>query len=268
MTRLTELYRYPIKSSMPISLQESVIKKRGLEFDRLWAVFDKSGQALTGREYPNLLDIEAKVSGDELLICYRNETVGRISLALSDRESKHVKVFSYETQAVLTDSSVDAWFSDFLVVECQLLFQQEQFKRPVLAKHGGADGETVGFADQCPILLTTEASLADLNNKLNAPILMNRFRPNVVVNGTDEWDEDEWKRIRIGECEFKVNQACIRCVFTTIDPISKAKDPGAEPLRTMNSFRKGPQGGVVFGMHLTPITLGTIKLKDKVTVIE
>ena len=96
---------------------------------------------------------------------------------------------------------------------------------------------------------------------------MNRFRPNLVINGTDAWIEDEWKNIKIGECEFKVNQACIRCVLTTIDPVSKTKDPDTEPLRTMNSFRKGPQGGVVFGMHLTPVTLGNIKLNDKIVVI-
>lgn len=268
MSQLTHIYRYPIKSSMPISLEESVVQNRGLAFDRLWAVFDVNDQALTAREYPVLLDIEAKVTSQELVICYQNKTVGKAPLALSPEQSKSVKVFSYDATAVPTSSSLNDWFSELLGIECQLLYQHEEFHRNVLEKHGGIRGETVGFADQCPILLATEASLADLNERLDRPILMNRFRPNLVVNGTDAWIEDEWKNIRIGECEFKVNQACIRCVLTTIDPVSKTKDPNTEPLRTMNSFRKGPQGGVVFGMHLTPVTPGRIKLNDELVVLD
>jgi len=253
---------------MPIALQESVVKKRGLEFDRLWAVFDKHGQALTGREHPTLLDIEAKVKDQELLICHQDKVVEQIPLALTSEKSKPVKLFSYDAKAVPTSKSVNTWFSDYLGIECQVLYQHESNRRPVLEKHGGTQGETVGFADQCPILLTTETSLADLNSRLESPILMDRFRPNLVIKGTDAWEEDKWKRIKIGKCEFKVNQDCVRCVFTTIDPITKAKDPDTEPLRTMNTFRKGPKGGVVFGMHLTPIALGNVKLQDKVVVLE
>jgi len=232
---------------MPISLQQSQVEKRGLEFDRLWCIFDKNEQALTARKFPQILDIEAKVSEKDLLICYRDKTVGRIPLTMSPAGSKLVKVFSYDAEAVSTS---------------------EAFERQVLAKHGGAPGDVVGFADQCPILLTNEASLADLNRRLKRPIMMNRFRPNLVVNGTDAWVEDNWQLIRIGECEFKVNQPCIRCVFTTIDPVSKSKDPDTEPLRTMRTFRKGPKGGVVFGMHITPINAGIVRLKDPLEVLK
>jgi len=210
------------------------VEKRGLAFDRLWAVFDKEGQALTGREYPALLDIEARVTEQELLICYKDKIVDKIALDLSDEKSKSVKIFSYDAKAVPTSASVNEWFSNYLDVDCQVLFQHEANQRSVLEQNGGAQGETVGFADQCPILLATEASLADLNQRLNSPVLMDRFRPNVVIKGTQAWVEDDWKKIRIGLCEFKVNQPCIRCVFTTIDPITKTKDPDSEPLRTMN----------------------------------
>ena len=267
MQQLTQIYRYPIKSSMPISLEESVVENRGLAFDRLWCVFDKDNQALTAREFPALLDIEARVTGEELLICYEGKTAAKAPLAPSAEDSRSVKVFNYDVAAVPTNPAVNEWFSNFLGIECQLLFQHEALQRSVLQKHGGVSGEVVGFADQCPVLLATEASLADLNDKIGRPLLMNRFRPNLVVNGTGAWAEDEWKKIRIGECEFKVNQACIRCVLTTIDPISKAKEPDSEPLRTMNSFRKGPVGGVVFGMHITPLNTGKIKLNDELVVL-
>ena len=268
MKLLTQIYQYPVKSSMPISLQESPVHNRGLAFDRLWAIFDKNGQALTAREYPNLLDIEAKVTGEELLIRYKETTVCKVPLAVNSEESKSVSIFSYSATAALTDQSANSWFSDFLGVECQLLVHDESKPRDVLEEHGGTPGDNVGFADQCPILLTTEESLADLNARLKRPLLMNRFRPNLVVKGTQAWEEDQWQRVAIGECEFKVNQACIRCALTTIDPISKAKDPESEPLRTLNTFRKGPVGGVVFGMHLTPVTLGAVNVNDEVVVLK
>ena len=267
MKQLTQIYRYPIKSSMPVALEESVIENRGLAFDRLWCVFDKNEQALTAREYPALLDIEAKITEQELLICYQRKTVATIPIALSKNESKPVRVFSYDVTAVPTSAAVNKWFSEFLGIECQLLFQHEAYERKVLEKHGGISGDTVGFADQCPILLATEASLTDLNERLGHPIAINRFRANLVIDGTNAWEEDGWNTIRIGECDFKVNQACIRCVLTTIVPVSKIKDPDSEPLRTMNSFRKGPQGGVVFGMHLTPLSVGKVKLGDEIVVL-
>ena len=143
-----------------------MVEKRGLAFDRLWAVFDKDCQALTAREYPALLDIEAKVAQQELLICYQGKTVDRIPIDLPDEESAPVKIFNYQSRAVPTKSSVNEWFSDYLGIECQVLFHHEAIQRNVLQEHGGAEGETVGFADQCPILLTTEASLAILNERM------------------------------------------------------------------------------------------------------
>jgi len=97
MKYLANIYRYPIKSSMPVSLPESVVEKRGLKFDRLWGIFDTNQQALTAREFPQILDIKAKVSEEELLICYHDKTIERIPLTISPAESKPVKVFSYDT---------------------------------------------------------------------------------------------------------------------------------------------------------------------------
>lgn len=268
MKHLSRIYRYPIKSSMAISLQESVVQKRGLEFDRLWCLFDENEQALTAREYPQILDIEAQVSGEELVITYLNKTIGRIPLVMSPAESKSVKVFNYDTEGVSVSSTLNERFTELLGIDCQLLFQLDVFERQVLEKHGGVAGDVVGYADQCPILLTTEASLDDLNRRMKRPIMMNRFRPNLVLSGIDAWDEDNWQLIRIGDCEFKVNQPCIRCVLTTIDPVTKEKDPDTEPLRTMNTFRKGPQGGVVFGMHITPVNSGVVKLNDPFEVLK
>ena len=140
--------------------------------------------------------------------------------------------------------------------------------RPVLRKYGGQEGDHHYFADECPILLTNTASLDHLNDKLSHVIDMRRFRPNIVIEGAGAFDEDTWKRIRIGDCEFDVVQKCKRCVMVTIDPDSGKKDPEQEPLRTLATFRKHPKGGVAFGMHLIPRKTGLLRTGNQIEVLE
>ena len=118
-----------------------------------------------------------------------------------------------------------------------------------------------------PILLILEASLEDLNARLENPVSMRNFRPNIVVKGCDSFEEDIWKRIKIGECEFRVVQKCERCVFTTIDPDTLEKNKKAEPLRTLANYRRTSGNDVAFGVHMIPEKLGTIRLGDQVEVI-
>ena len=103
-------------------------------------------------------------------------------------------------------------------------------RRPVTEERGGRPGDEVSFADECPLLLTSEASLADLNRRAPEPVAMHRFRPNLVVkDASAPYDEDHWRRVRIGGIEFDCAQACRRCVFTTIDPESGERHARQEP---------------------------------------
>jgi uncharacterized protein YcbX len=97
---------------------------------------------------------------------------------------------------------------------------------------------------------------------------MRRFRPNLVVNGQLPYAEDGWRRLRVGEVEFEGVKNCSRCIFTTIDPDTGEKHPDREPLRTLSTYRRRPEGGVFFGQNLIPRSGGVIRVGDPVTVIE
>ena len=178
-----------------------------------------------------------------------------------------VKVFSYATAGKKMDGHIDQWLSNYLGTACQLVYNDDFISRPVLEKHGGASEDLVGYADQCPVLLISEASLASLNAKLAEPVTMAHFRPNIVIKGCDAFAEDTWQEIEIGAIKFRVAQRCQRCVFTTIDPDTFEKSPRQEPLRTLATFRPHPDGGVAFGVHLIPLSEGPIAISDEVRIL-
>ncbi|VAW80212.1 Flavodoxin reductases (ferredoxin-NADPH reductases) family 1, partial [hydrothermal vent metagenome] len=132
----------------------------------------------------------------------------------------------------------------------------------------GNPGDEVSFADGFPMLLITEASLNDLNTRLEHPVSMRRFRPNLVVDGDRPYAEDNWHRIRIGEVEFEGVKNCSRCIFTTIDPDTGIKNPATEPLRTLSQYRRRPEGGVYFGQNLIPRSGGKVRVGDKIELID
>ncbi len=147
-----------------------------------------------------------------------------------------------------------------------LLDKGEQ--RPILSKHGGGPEEIVGFSDQAPILIISEASLEEVNSRLENEVEMTRFRPNIVVSNCNAYEEDTWKEIRIGDTQLRIIQSCERCVLITIDPTTLVKHSRAEPLTTLGQYRIGPRGGIIFGVHAVPITEGTISLENPIEVIK
>jgi uncharacterized protein len=125
-------------------------------------------------------------------------------------------------------------------------------------------GDAVGFADGFPFLLTTEASLADLARRVDLPLTMARFRPNLVVAGAAAFAEDGWRRLRVGSIEFDVVKPCGRCVMVNVDPVTA--EAGREPLRTLASFRNAG-GKVLFGWNLLHRTSGHLEIGDQVEVL-
>jgi uncharacterized protein len=135
--------------------------------------------------------------------------------------------------------------------------------------HAGDSGAHTFFADGYPLLVTNIASLADLNqrmqrNAINA-MSMNRFRPNIVIDGLPAWDEDHIETITIGEVELKLVKPCVRCEVTTTDQASGAR-LSEEPLNTLARFRNNPDlGGVTFGWNAVVIKPGQIAIADRAT---
>ena len=169
--------------------------------------------------------------------------------------------------AAAAGDEADAWFSAYLGQPVRLVYLDDPTRRAVDPEYG-REGDTVSFADGYPLLLTSTASLGQLNQWLTAagdqPVPMNRFRPNVVVSGFGPWAEDRWRRIRIGPVWFRVAKPCARCVVTTTDQATGMR--GSQPL-TMLAARRRFGHNLVFGQNLIPDFPGHIRVGDPIEII-
>ena len=124
------------------------------------------------------------------------------------------------------------------------------------------------MADGFPLLIATTASLAALDREAPVAVTMERFRPNLVVDGGDAWEEDGWRRLRIGTVVLRIAKPCSRCIIVTQDPLSGAREDGDEPLTTLRAMGRMRPGGIMFGENAVPEATGTIRLGDPVEAIE
>jgi hypothetical protein len=152
-----------------------------------------------------------------------------------------------------------AWASGFIGMECRVVRAMEPPDGPRIAATGRI---RAGFADAGPALVISEATLADLNSRLDEPLPMNRFRPNVVVSGVPAYGEDGWGRVRIGEVLARAGWPCPRCVLTTVDQDTGIG--GREPLRTLATYRRNAKGEVEFGLNVLFEGEGVLRLGDRI----
>jgi len=263
---ITALNHYPIKSCAGRALTEAALGPRGILHDREFVLVDAaSGTFLTQRELPRLALIRPTVSDGSLQAAAPE--MPRLTIPIKTRgEARDIVIWRDTCPAVDQGAEVAAWFSAFLGLDCRLMRMTEDHLRQVDPAYAEI-GDQVGFADGFPVLLISEESLTDLNTRLEAPLPMNRFRPNVVVAGAGApYQEDRWRRITIGDASgvaFRVAKSCARCAITTTDQATTAR--GKEPLRTLATYRKGERG-VYFGQNLIHDAPGTLRLGDIVTV--
>lgn len=264
--KLASIHVYPIKSTRGIDLPASEVLPRGLPGDRRWMLVDANGRFLTARQHPCLAMVETAFDGDVLRVRAPDMPELTLPLQPSSPRLRRVQVWNDTLDAVLAGAAADDWFSQWLSKPVQLVQMTDDIHRGVDPDYG-QPGDEVSFADGFPLLLIGEGSLADLNARLASPVPMHRFRPNVVIAGSEPYAEDTWARLRIGEVEFEGVKNCSRCVFTTIDPGTGTKSPDGEPLRTLQTYRLG-DGGIYFGQNLIPRRGGTIRVGDEVEILE
>ena len=264
MSNVSALNIYPIKSLGGVALEEGRVMERGFAHDRRFMLVDDCGDFLTQRSHPRLALVRTRLD-DARIYCER-PSGDSLSLPLepADGPRMRVRIWRSTCEAVVVDSGADAWFSAHLDAPCRLVYMPDSERRAIEIPYG-REGEIVGFADGYPVLLIEQASLDDLDARMSEPLPMNRFRPNIVVEGTAPFEADHWKRIRIGEATFRVAKPCARCVVTTTDQATGER--GAEPLRTLATFRRGADGGVLFGQNLVPETRGIVRVGDVVEVL-
>ncbi len=263
---ISQLNIYPVKSLSGISLPSAEIVGTGFRNDRAWMIIDAEGVFVSQRQHPSMALIGVELL-DGLL---RLRVPGASPLdvpALEEGPVVNGEVWEYSCDLVDQGDRAAALLSDYLHRSCRLVRMAPGFRRRANPKYSLPDGVSMGFADSMPFLLTNEASLAELNSRLELPLEMSRFRPNIVVAGGaphQAYDEDRWKRIRIGGISFRVVKSCVRCEITTVDQKTGIK--GIEPLETLGTYRTGPKG-VLFGRHLAHETTGTVAVGESVEVL-
>jgi uncharacterized protein YcbX len=265
-TRLTGLHLYPLKSAAAFSVGQADLDSLGLVGDRRWMLVDPDGRPLTQRELPRLARIHAiPAPGGGLEVVAVGMPLLQFKVPGPEAPLIQTELQRKPAEGRLAAMDPEDWLSEFLETPCRLLYVPPSLARPVAAPWGREQDRTA-FTDGFPVLLIGEASLAALNARLDRRVPMDRFRPNLVVSGTEPFEEDEWQRVRIGSLEFRSVKPCPRCVVTTVDQSTGERDPAGEPLATLATFRK-QDGKVWFGMNLIHEVAGQLRLGDPVEVL-
>lgn len=260
MPVLTGLIIYPIKSLGGVSVTSAQLTDRGLQHDRRWMLVDLENQFLSQRRIPEMalvhisieaggLQVRAPGRIDPLLVPYHTE----------NPETAEAILFEKKVLVQFCSPEADNWFSAVLGQACRLVYMPEHSRRLVSEKYA-FNQEITSLSDDFPVLLISQASLDELNSRLDLPLHMNRFRPNMIIEGSFPFEEDTYKQIAIGEVPFRAAKACARCQIITID--QEDATIGKEPLKTLSTFRTIDHK-VKFGMYLLPESLGSLKLGDE-----
>jgi MOSC domain-containing protein len=261
---LSQLHVYPIKSAGGIPLEASEVDGRGLRHDRRWMLVDEAGSFMSQRRFPRMALIGVRIEPDHLVVDAPDMPSLHVPLRPPDRKLRLAQVWGDLVEVSAVSGEAERWFGEFLGVRCKLVFLPDESIRPVDPAYGRR-GDRVGLADGFPFLLVSEASLADLNVRLEHPVPMNRFRPNLVVGGCEPFAEDGWRLIRIGSITLRIVKPCARCTITTVDQRTAAT--GKEPLRTLAKFRRAGNK-VLFGQNLIHDDTGTLHTGDPLEVVQ
>jgi MOSC domain-containing protein len=260
--RITQLWCYPLKSGSGVALEQALLTAAGLDGDRSWMVITPAGRFLTQREVPRLALVRPALGADALLLQARAPARSRAGPASAQPhlpdlrvplrgDGRRVEVVVWKDTCVGIDAgdAAAAWLGQLLERDCRLVrFDPAQRRLSSRQWTGSIEAEN-RFSDGFPVLVISEASLEDLNSRLDRPLPMNRFRPNIVLAGVDPYDEDRIDELYDGPLRLKIVKPCTRCRITTTNQ-DTAEVEGDEPLRTLKSYRYDPQlKGVRFGQN-------------------
>ncbi|MEU3058147.1 MOSC domain-containing protein [Streptomyces griseus] len=269
---LRSAHLYPVKSLASRVRDTVAVEPWGLDGDRRWMLVDKASRAVTQRQQPSMARISAEVlPGGGVALSAPGHPPLRVT---APEPGRLLTVELHRDTLEVAEAPGDAhdWLSAVLGTEVRLVHLDDPAHRRPVDPLFGRPGDVVSFADGYPLLLTTTASLDALNALVargdrpeEGPLPMDRFRPNVVIDGTEAWAEDGWRRIAIGEVAFTVAKPCGRCVITTTD--QRTAERGREPLLTLARHRRfGKQ--LVFGQNLIPEGTGVIRAGDPVRILD
>ncbi|MBY0570465.1 MAG: MOSC N-terminal beta barrel domain-containing protein [Burkholderiaceae bacterium] len=260
MPSISELTMYPIKSCAGITLTEAVMTASGLSyagvFDREWMLVDGSGLFLTQREYPRMACLRITIAGDTLRV--DTDAMATLSISLkANANAQKITVQIWETEVIADDAGEEAaiWFSQALGTRCRLVRFSPQAQRYANTKWTGDTLAPTRFADGYPLLLIAQASLEDLNRRAIAQgrqaVPMNRFRPNIVIDGVEAFEEDYAASYLLQNgIQLRPVKPCPRCPIPAVDQLTG--EVGESPVDILQSYRANPivDGEITFGMNV------------------
>jgi uncharacterized protein YcbX len=252
--KLSALMVYPVKSAAGMSVGQWEVDTFGLRHDRRWMVVDARGALVTQRTHPRLALVRPTI--DEAGLTLHAPDTAPLALALEPRGSVTVQatVWDDTCEALWLGPGPARWLTQVLGSPCELVYMPESTVRPANPAYAPA-GVRVSFADAFPFLVISEASLADLNSRMDRPLPMNRFRPNLVIGGGEPYLEDAIGAFNIEGITLRMVKPCDRCVVTTTD--QETAERGVEPLRTLATYRK-VGGLVLFGQNAVHAGTGSL----------
>ena len=262
MITVTQLLRYPLKGGRARVEPLLPLDEFGPAYDRRWMAVDTGGNQITQREVARLCLVSARPVDEGLELSAPGRSPLVVLLVDAAAGARPVRIWKDRCDAIDQGDQAAEWIGSWLGRECRLVYMPASTHRRTDPAYDPAGGR-VSFADGYPLLLAGEASLEALNRRLAEPLPMSRFRPNVVVRGAEPFEEDTWRRFRIGPLRFDAVKPCARCQVTTID--QETAIAGREPLATLARFRKRGSG-VLFGMNVVHRDRGAIRVGDRVTI--
>ena len=255
--RIARLFVYPVKSCAGVEVREALLTETGFDLDRAWMVVNSSGDFVTQRELPRMALIHPQIKVFEVVL--RAPGMLALHLGIDQVESPtKVRVWQDELAAWDMGDVASQWFSDFLGQPgLRLVRFDPEVSRLASKRWTGETDARIEFADGYPLLVASEASLAGLNARLEASghpqVGMERFRPNIVLSGLEEHDEDRLSEFSIataeGAAQFRPVKPCPRCPIPNIDPATGTSSP--EVMDALQAYRADPRldGAITFGMN-------------------
>lgn len=267
MIQVQDIFIYPVKSLAGIKVDQGKCLFRGFELDRRWMLVDNNRKFISQRTEHSLALLKTAITGNEIHVFHQDFPQNSLSLPaqpISKENAITVELWDDEIACYHFSEKADKWFSSFLQKSCKLVYMLEDTERPVDERYA-VHNEQVSFADAFPYMLIGQSSLNDLNTRLATPVPMTRFRPSIVVSGTNPYEEDLWEEIKIGDIYFKVTKPCSRCVLVTVDQNTAEKS--REPLYTLSRYRS-QNNKVMFGQNLLALNEGRISRNSTLKVIK
>lgn len=266
MITVSQLYIYPVKSLGGVPVNSVKITDRGFEYDRRWMLIDSNNNFLTQRENAVMALLQVEIKNEGLKVFHKQNENEFIIIPFQQQKNERVQtnIWGVPCTPLLVDNEVDKWFSKALGMTCRLVYMDDA-TQVMIDERYNINNSLTSFSDGYPILMTSEASMNDLNNRLKEQLSISRFRPNIVIAGSAPYEENSMQEFMINEINFYGVKPSARCVVTTIDQHTGIK--GKEPLKTLATYRS-MNNKIYFGENVIAASTGIVSVGDSITILK